>query len=40
MIVTLAPAILVLFGKAVFWVPRFLDRILPHLNIEGGKGSG
>jgi uncharacterized membrane protein YdfJ with MMPL/SSD domain len=35
MIVTLAPAILVLFGKRVFWVPRFLDRILPHLHIEG-----
>ena len=35
MIVSLAPAILVLFGKGVFWVPRFLDRILPHLHIEG-----
>jgi len=35
MIVTLAPAILVLFGKRAFWVPRFLDRILPHLHIEG-----
>jgi len=35
MIVTLAPAILVLFGKRAFWVPRFLDRILLHLHIEG-----
>jgi uncharacterized membrane protein YdfJ with MMPL/SSD domain len=35
MIVTLAPAMLVLFGKRAFWVPRFLDRILPHLHVEG-----
>lgn len=35
MIVLLAPAMLVLFGRRVFWVPRFLDRILPHLDVEG-----
>jgi uncharacterized membrane protein YdfJ with MMPL/SSD domain len=39
LVVTLAPALLTLFGKAVFWVPRFLDRILPHLDIEGGAGA-
>ena len=36
MIVLLAPAMLVLFGKALFWVPRWLGRLLPHLDIEGG----
>ena len=36
MVVLLAPALLTLFGGAVFWVPRFLDRVLPHVDIEGG----
>ena len=40
LVVTLAPALLTLFGRGVFWVPRFLDRILPHLDIEGGAGTG
>jgi RND superfamily putative drug exporter len=40
LVVTLAPALLTLFGRGVFWVPRFLDRILPHLDIEGGAGAG
>ena len=40
LVVTLAPALLTLFGRGVFWVPRFLDRILPHLDIEGGAGRG
>ncbi len=36
LVVSLAPALLTLFGKGVFWLPRFLRRILPNLNIEGG----
>ena len=41
LVVSLAPALLVLFGKGVFWVPRFLGKILPHLDIEGGaSGTG
>jgi RND superfamily putative drug exporter len=36
MVVLLAPAILTLFRGGLFWLPRFLDRILPHLDIEGG----
>ncbi len=36
MVVLLAPAMLTLFGRAVFVVPGFLDRILPHIDIEGG----
>jgi uncharacterized membrane protein YdfJ with MMPL/SSD domain len=39
LVVTLAPALLTLFGKGVFWVPRSLDRILPNLNIEGGASA-
>ena len=35
LVVTLAPAILVLFGRAAWWLPRWLDRILPHISIEG-----
>jgi uncharacterized membrane protein YdfJ with MMPL/SSD domain len=36
LVVLLAPALLTLFGRDVFRVPRILDRILPHLDIEGG----
>jgi uncharacterized membrane protein YdfJ with MMPL/SSD domain len=36
MIVLLAPAILVLFGSRTFWVPTWLGKLLPHLDIEGG----
>ncbi|WP_433590755.1 MMPL family transporter [Nocardia sp. CA-145437] len=32
---TLVPAVLALLGRAAWWLPRRLDRILPELNIEG-----
>ena len=32
----LVPASMELLGKANWWLPRWLDRILPHLNIDGG----
>jgi uncharacterized membrane protein YdfJ with MMPL/SSD domain len=35
MVLLLAPAILVLAGKASWWVPKWADRHLPHLDIEG-----
>ena len=35
LVVTLAPAAIVLFGRAAWWLPRWLDRILPHVSIEG-----
>ena len=35
LVVTLAPAVLVLFGEASWWLPGWLDRILPHISIEG-----
>lgn len=32
---TLIPAVLVLFGRAAWWIPRALDRALPRFDIEG-----
>ena len=32
----LVPSIMQLFGKANWWLPAWLDRILPHLSVEGG----
>jgi uncharacterized membrane protein YdfJ with MMPL/SSD domain len=34
-VLLLSPALLVLGSRASWWVPRWLDRILPHLDIEG-----
>lgn len=31
----LVPAIMVIFGKANWWLPSWLDRILPRVGIEG-----
>jgi RND superfamily putative drug exporter len=33
----LVPAILALFGDRAWWIPRWLDRILPRLDIEGDQ---
>ena len=35
LVVTLAPALLVLAGRAAWWLPRWLDRFLPHISVEG-----
>ncbi|MEC3914953.1 MMPL family transporter [Nocardia sp. CDC160] len=32
---TLVPAVLALLGRAAWWLPRRLDRVLPTLNLEG-----
>ncbi|WP_040166335.1 MMPL family transporter [Microbacterium gorillae] len=32
---TLTPAILALLGEKAWWFPRWLDRLLPHFDIEG-----
>jgi hypothetical protein len=34
----LVPATMRLMGNANWWLPAWLDRILPHLDIEGGGG--
>ncbi|MFE3056962.1 MMPL family transporter [Nocardia sp. NPDC059239] len=31
----LVPAIMSIFGDAVWWLPRWLDRLLPDIDIEG-----
>ena len=31
----LVPATMALLGDANWWLPGWLDRILPHLDIEG-----
>jgi len=36
MVVLLAPALLALFGRAVFRLPALLDRVLPRIDVEGG----
>lgn len=32
---TLIPALMVLLGDKAWWMPRWLDRILPHVDVEG-----
>ena len=32
---TFVPAVMALLGKSAWWLPKWLDRILPHLSIEG-----
>src|SRR5512132_2418527 len=34
-VLAFAPAALVLAGRGTWWVPGWLDRILPHLDVEG-----
>jgi RND superfamily putative drug exporter len=36
--VVLVPASMKLMGHANWWLPKWLDRILPNLDIEGGNG--
>ena len=31
----LVPAVMYLFGTGSWWMPHWLDRILPHINVEG-----
>ncbi|MCX4470271.1 MMPL family transporter [Micromonospora sp. NBC_01655] len=32
---TIVPAVMSLLGKAAWWIPRWLDRLLPNVDIEG-----
>lgn len=34
---TLVPAVLSLLGRSAWWLPRWLDRILPDVDVEGEK---
>ncbi|MFD9632375.1 MMPL family transporter [Streptomyces violascens] len=33
----IVPALLALLGKAAWWLPRWLDRLLPNVDVEGEK---
>ncbi|XEC94557.1 MMPL family transporter [Paenibacillus tarimensis] len=34
---TLVPAVMAVFGDKAWWLPRWLDRMLPNLDVEGDK---
>ncbi|OIJ87316.1 hypothetical protein BIV25_39555 [Streptomyces sp. MUSC 14] len=34
---TLVPALFALLGKSAWWLPRWLDRLLPNMDVEGEK---
>ncbi|NEE39793.1 MMPL family transporter, partial [Streptomyces sp. SID7982] len=33
----IVPAVLALLGKKAWWLPRWLDRALPNVDVEGEK---
>ncbi|MNY47548.1 Membrane protein YdfJ [compost metagenome] len=33
----LVPAVMALFGDKAWWLPKWLDRMLPNLDVEGDK---
>jgi putative drug exporter of the RND superfamily len=33
----LVPALMHSFGRSNWWLPKWLDRLLPHLNVEGAQ---
>ena len=35
----LVPAVMLLLGKANWWLPGWLDRLLPHVSVEGPVGA-
>jgi len=37
--IVLLPALMLLMGDRVWWLPRWLDRALPKLNVEGNEES-
>jgi len=34
---TLIPALMYLMGENAWWLPRWLDRLLPDVDVEGEK---
>lgn len=36
-VLVFVPALLTLFNKATWWLPRLLDKVLPHMDLEGRK---
>jgi putative drug exporter of the RND superfamily len=36
----LVPALMILMGKVNWWMPAWLDRVIPHMSIEGAEFFG
>lgn len=36
----LVPAAMTLLGRSAWWLPRWLDRVLPHVDPEGDRDAG
>ncbi|TDL45269.1 MMPL family transporter [Microbacterium oleivorans] len=36
----LIPALLALLGRHAWWLPKWLDRVLPHVDVEGSTPEG
>ncbi|WP_308465564.1 MMPL family transporter [Rathayibacter soli] len=34
---TLVPAVMLMFGRASWWIPNWLRRVIPHVDIEGAS---
>ncbi|MEV6413483.1 MMPL family transporter [Kribbella sp. NPDC051718] len=34
---TIVPAVMALLGRSAWWLPRWLDRLLPNVDVEGEK---
>jgi RND superfamily putative drug exporter len=34
---TIVPAVMSLLGRHAWWLPRWLDRVLPDVDVEGEK---
>jgi putative drug exporter of the RND superfamily len=37
MVCVLLPAVMLLMGSRTWWLPRWLDRFIPHISVEGPK---
>ncbi|HUZ21259.1 MAG TPA: hypothetical protein VMU75_11880 [Acidimicrobiales bacterium] len=33
----LVPSVMYLLGRSCWWLPRWLDRVLPRIDAEGGE---
>lgn len=33
----LVPALMSLFGRSIWWLPKWMDRVLPRLDVEGDR---
>ncbi|MFI9755376.1 MMPL family transporter [Streptomyces collinus] len=33
----MVPAVMTLLGRHAWWMPRWLDRVVPHIDAEGGR---